>query len=893
MFPWLTRILDRNERVLKKLKPLVDRINEFEPALSRLTDQELRRKTDEFRNRLADGETLDELLPEAFAVIREAAKRTIGQRPFDVQLMGGIILHQGKIIEMRTGEGKTLVATLPVYLNALTGKGVHIITVNDYLAERDSHGRGNFKGMGNIYESLGLSVGCILHGLRMEERQAAYAADIAYGTNNEFGFDYLRDNMAVAKEYMVQRKLNYCIVDEVDSILVDEARTPLIISGPAEESTDKYYTINRIIPKLSAEADYKIDEKHKNVTLTEDGVSTVEKLLHLENLYDEQNIEVLHHVVQGLRAHTLFKRETDYIVKDSKVVIVDEFTGRLMPGRRWSDGLHQAIEAKEGAEIEEENQTLATITFQNYFRMYEKLAGMTGTARTEAQEFMEIYKLDAIVIPTHKPMVREDQADQIYRTEREKHKAIIEDIAEHYERGQPMLVGTTSIERNEKLSSMLKRRGVPHQVLNAKQHEQEAHIIAQAGQAKTITIATNMAGRGTDIQLGPGVVELGGLYVLGTERNESRRIDNQLRGRSGRQGDPGASRYYLSLEDDLLRLFAVENLQNWMSKLGMQEDEVIEHPWVTKAIERAQKAVETRNFELRKHLLEYDDVMNKQREVIYAQRRAILEGEDISGLILDMVDELVDEAVSTYLPKNTPPAEGAIQTLVDWLRAVFNLHVPPSDLEREQPDAVAAHLTQRLRNIYRERETGFGPDQMREMERIVMLNIIDAQWKNHLYNMDQLKEGIGLAAYGQKDPLIEYKREGFAMFQAMLSSIKQKTLEVLFHIKAALPHEEARRPFAYEGHEERPPIAALPPQPSPPSSARGQAGALSPAAATFGPLPPGAPPEFGQSPDELQQAGGGEEVKDTPYRREIPKVGRNDPCPCGSGKKYKKCHGAA
>jgi preprotein translocase subunit SecA len=887
MFSWLTRILDHNEREIRKMSPLVRRVNEQEPGLKRLSDGDLRGKTDEFRDRLKRGETEDDILPEAFAVVREAAVRAIGQRHFDVQLMGGIVLHQGKIAEMKTGEGKTLVAALPIYLNAISGKGAHVITVNDYLAERDSRGKGDFKGMANIYEFLGLTVGVLLNTMKdTAERKKAYEADVTYGKNSEFGFDYLRDNMATAGEYIVQRKLNYCIVDEVDSILIDEARTPHIISGPAEESTELYFNIDRIIPRLAAEKDYKIDEKHKNVTLTEEGVSSVEKLLRLENLYDERNIDVLHHVVQALRAHTLFKKETDYIVKEGKVVIVDEFTGRLMPGRRWSDGLHQAIEAKERVKIEEENQTMATVTLQNYFRMYAKLAGMTGTAKTEATEFAEIYRLDVLTVPTHRPMVRIDRADQVFRTEREKFNAIIEDLSDCYERGQPVLVGTTSIDKNERLSGMLKRRGVPHEVLNAKQEEREATIIANAGQAKSVTIATNMAGRGTDIQLGPGVADLGGLYVLGTERNESRRIDNQLRGRSGRQGDPGLSCYYLSLEDDLLRLFAVESLQSWMGKLGMQEGEVIEHPWVTKAIERAQKAVEGRNFEIRKHLLEYDDVMNKQREIIYAQRRSILEGEDISGLVAGMIDELVDGAVELYLPKTGEPAEGALPNMCDWLKSTFALVVKPEEIGRLRPDGVADTVKTRLHEIYRERENAFGGEQVRELERMVMLNVIDSEWKNHLYNMDRLKEGIGLAAYGQKDPLIEYKKEGFAMFSAMLESIKQKTLEVLFHVKAIAPHEETRRPFAYEGWEERP---ALPPPvmaggPLPPTTPEG-----------FPPgmpgLPPGMPPGMGMSMEQLQ-AVGSEGVRGTPIKREAPKVGRNEPCPCGSGKKYKKCHGA-
>ncbi len=881
MFGWFKRLLDRNEREIRRFLPAVRRINELEPAIKALDDTALRAKTDEFRDRLTHGETLDDLIPEAFAVVREVGVRTIGQRLFDVQLMGGIVLHQGRIAEMKTGEGKTLVAALPAYLNALPGKGVHIITVNDYLAERDSRGKGNFKGMGNIYEFLGLSVGCVLHGISYEQRQEAYAADVTYGTNNEFGFDYLRDNMAPGKELMVQRKLNYCVVDEVDSILIDEARTPLIISGPAEKSTEQYARINRIIPRLKRDDDYKIDEKHKNVTMTDEGMGKVEQLLGIENLYDERNIETLHHVVQGLRAHTLFKREVDYIVKDGKVVIVDEFTGRLMPGRRWSDGLHQAIEAKERVQIEEENQTLATITFQNYFRMYEKLAGMTGTAITEAQEFMQIYRLDVISVPTNQPMIRADNADQVFKTEKEKFNAIIEDIQRCHETGQPVLVGTTSIERNERLSGMLNRRGIPHQVLNAKHHEREASIIAKAGQPKAVTIATNMAGRGTDIVLGQGVQQLGGLYVLGTERHESRRIDNQLRGRSGRQGDPGCSRFYLSLEDDLLRLFGSESLQSWMGKLGMQEGEVIEHPWVTKAIERAQKAVEARNFEMRKHLLEYDDVMNKQREVIYTQRRAILEGEDISSLITGIIDDMVDERVAEHFPRNHSPEEGTEQLFSDWIRTTFNLAVPAGEFSGKRNQDIAQKLKEELHNLYRQREDKFGAAQMRELERIVQLNIIDAEWKNHLYGMDRLKEGIGLAAYGQKDPLVEYKREGFAMFSAMDAAIRQKTLEVLFHIRSISRHEEPRRPMAFEGREERP--AAPMPLPAAAPASPSAAHAMPPG------IPPGMPPDF-------MQSGDGESApppKVATIRRDKPKVGRNDPCPCGSGKKYKKCHGAA
>ena len=880
MLSFLNRLFDHNKREITRLRPLVAEINALEPGLEKLDDGALKGKTAEFKGRLAAGEALDGILPEAFAVVREASKRIMGMRHFDEQLLGGMVLHQGKIAEMKTGEGKTLVATLPVYLNALTGKGVHVITVNDYLAERDSRGKGNFKGMGNIYEFLGMTVGCVLHGMTNQQKKDAYHSDITYGTNNEFGFDYLRDNMAVSRDYVVQRKLHYTIVDEVDSILIDEARTPLIISGPAEESTELYHRVNRIIPRFQNEADYKIDEKHKNVTMTEEGVAKAEKLLGIENLYDEANIDFLHHTAQALRAYTLFKREVDYIVKEGKVVIVDEFTGRLMPGRRWSDGLHQAIEAKENVRIEEENQTLASITFQNYFRMYEKLAGMTGTASTEAQEFSEIYKLDVIQVPTHREMVRIDNADQVFKTESEKNDAIIEEIADCHKRGQPVLVGTTSIEKNERIAALLKRRGVPHAVLNAKQHKKEASIISNAGQAGSVTIATNMAGRGTDIQLGAGVIELGGLHILGTERHESRRIDNQLRGRSGRQGDPGSSRFFLSLDDELLRLFGSERLTGMMKSLGMQEGEVIEHPWVSKAIERAQKAVEGRNFELRKHLLEYDDVMNRQREVIYAQRRSILEGADMSGQILEMADNLVSQAVEANLPGRGTPEEGAGQALVAWLQGVFNLSADPAEIERTTAPELAGALRERIRTMYLEREKHFGAADMRELERMVMLNVIDSDWKNHLYNMDRMKEGIGLSAYGQKDPLIEYKREGFQMFMAMNGRIREKVLEVLFHVRSFSHHEAESRPFAYgEGREERPAFAMPVAAPAPDSGPEQMMG-----------MPPGMPP--GMMPDGMPPMMG-EPPRVETFKREAPKVGRNDPCPCGSGKKFKKCHGAA
>jgi preprotein translocase subunit SecA len=901
----------KHERDVKRMRPLAEAINALEPSLQPLSDRGLREKTDEFKRRLADGEELAELLPEAFAVCREAARRTVSMRHFDVQLMGGIVLHEGKIAEMATGEGKTVVATLPAYLNALTGRGVHIVTVNDYLARRDA------QWMGPIYHALGLSVGVIQHeasflydptfpskdirlaNLRPCSRREGYLADITYGTNNEFGFDYLRDNMRFSLEELVQRELHYAIVDEVDSILVDEARTPLIISGPAEESTDKYYKIDRIIPKLKRAAtivegklseieavragDYIVDEKSRTVAITEQGVARCEQLLGIENLYDPIHMETLHHIHQALRAHALFKKDVDYVVKDGQVVIVDEFTGRLMPGRRWSDGLHQAVEAREGVRIERENQTLATITFQNYFRMYEKLAGMTGTAETEAEEFAKIYKLDVVVIPTNRALIRTNHPDMVYKTEGEKFAAVVEEIVQGHERGRPALVGTISIEKSERLSGLLKKRGIPHQVLNAKYHEREAEIVAQAGREGAVTIATNMAGRGTDILLGGNpdflakeilrkkgldpltapaeertralaearkitdpehehVVEPGGLHIIGTERHESRRIDNQLRGRSGRQGDPGSSRFYLSLEDDLLRIFGSERIQKIMDRLGMEEGEPIEHRLVTRAIATAQKRVETHNFEIRKHLLEYDDVMNKQREVIYGMRGEILSGESQQETIQEWMDELLDGLLDLYAPKDAHPEDWNLPGLSEALHRQFDLRLPAEVQHGEvlSRDGLQQLLWEAVEGRYRSREQELGAEPMRQLERVVMLQVIDTQWKDHLLSMDHLKEGIGLRGYGQRDPLTEYKREAFDLFQEMVERIKTQVAEWLFKVQLVRETApERRNPWA-EAVESRGEV----PQAAPRSAPRTASGR---------------------------------------------KVGRNDPCPCGSGKKYKKC----
>ena len=831
----LKKILgDSNEKEVKKLQKTVDIVNSLEPEMERLSDSELRNKTEEFKARLSGGETLDDILPEAFAVVREAARRTVKMRPFDVQVMGGIVLHQGRIAEMKTGEGKTLVATMPVYLNALTGEGVHVVTVNDYLARRDS------EWMGEIYKFLGLEVGLIVHGLDFEERKKAYNADITYGTNNEFGFDYLRDNMVLYKEHMVQRPLNFAIVDEVDSILIDEARTPLIISGQAEESTDIYYKFARFVTRLVPEEDYTVDEKAHSVMPTEKGIKKCENFLGIENLYDEENMELLHHFQQALKAHALMKRDRDYVVKDDQVIIVDEFTGRLMFGRRYSDGLHQAIEAKEGVKVEKESKTLATITFQNYFRMYKKLAGMTGTAATEEEEFRSIYGLDVVVIPTNKPMIRVDHPDVIYKTEKGKFNAVVKEIEECYRRGQPVLVGTISIEKSEHLSSMLKREGIPHNVLNAKYHEKEAEIVALAGQRGAVTIATNMAGRGTDIVLGEGVAKLGGLHIIGTERHESRRIDNQLRGRAGRQGDPGSSRFYISLEDDLMRLFGGENIKGLMDRLGVNEDEPIEHSMITKSIENAQKKVEAHNFNIRKHVLEYDDVMNTQREVIYSQRRRVLENENLKDSILEMIGEVIDSLLDIYAAKEIHPEEWNLKGLSDYLMDIFQIRyeVEAERLEDISRDDLRRELISRAQAAYEKKEEELGSETMRELERYIMLKTVDQKWMDHIDAMDQLREGIGLRAYGQRDPLIEYKFEGYEMFQEMIRSIQEDTLRYLFRVQITRAPE--RRQTTYN---------------------------LS-----------------------YSHSDGAEKAQ--PVRKQK-KIGRNDPCPCGSGKKYKKCCGRA
>ena len=826
-----------NERVVKSLWPIVDEINGLEPEIKKLSDDGLRGKTSEFRERLENGEELDDLLPEAFAIAREASVRALGMRPFDVQLIGGIVLHQGKIAEMKTGEGKTLVATMPIYLNALTGKGVHLVTVNDYLAKRDS------EWMGQIYRFLGLTVGCIVHGLDDHERQHAYNADITYGTNNEFGFDYLRDNMKFRQEELVQRDLNYAIVDEVDSILIDEARTPLIISGPAEKSTELYYRVNRIIPQLQEEVHYTKEEKSRTAALNEDGVARVERLLGIENLYDPRNMTINHHVQQALRAHVLFKRDVDYIVKEGQVIIVDEFTGRLMPGRRYSEGLHQALEAKEAVKVENENQTLATITFQNYFRMYKKLAGMTGTADTEAAEFAKIYKLDVVVIPPHKNMIRKDFPDSIYRTEAEKFRAVANEIKELYGIKKPVLVGTISITKSEKLSEMLKRSGVPHQVLNAKYHEQEAEIVAKAGQPGSVTISTNMAGRGTDIVLGPGVVEVGGLHIIGTERHEARRIDNQLRGRSGRQGDPGSSRFYLSLEDDLMRIFAADRLSGLMQRIGMAEDEPIEHRLISKAIENAKSRVEAHNFSIRKQIIEYDDVMNQQREIIYRQRREALQGGNLKPAVFDMIDDMLDSIIEENTADKTYAEDWNLEALNKEMVRIFGVQadLTVESLEDMDREALRQDLLERVQQRYEAREQEFGSLIMRDLENYILLQSVDTLWKDHLLNMDYLKEGIGLRSYGQQDPLVAYKREGHEMFQEMIDRVKEETLQKLFYIQ--IQREEQVQEMRAE-QEDQPMF--------------------------YGPA---------EAPPKRQAV------------RKEGKVGRNDPCPCGSGKKYKKCHG--
>jgi preprotein translocase subunit SecA len=890
----LTKIFgSQHARDVKKMLPIVAAVNEMEPQIKALSDEALRGKTEEFRRQIADGTPLDDLMVPAFAVAREAALRALKMRPFDVQLMGGVVLHRGRIAEMKTGEGKTLMATLPVYLNALEGKGVHVVTVNDYLARRDSDW------MGRIYRFLGLSVGVIQHDMPDFERKAAYAADVTYGTNNELGFDYLRDNMKFDLESMVQRPHHYAIVDEVDSILIDEARTPLIISGPSEESTDKYYVIDRVIPRLvkgeeidegdgkkSTTGDFLVDEKGHSASLTDDGVEKVEKMLGVRNLYDPDNMEILHGVNQALRAHALYQRDVDYLIdKDGKVVIVDEFTGRMMPGRRWSDGLHQAVEAKEGVKIERENQTLATITFQNYFRMYKKLSGMTGTADTEASEFAQIYNLDVTVIPTNRDMIREDRADLVYRTAQEKWKAVVEEIRECQQKGQPVLVGTVSIEKSEMLSKLLSRPPkVPHIVLNAKYHEREASIVAQAGRKGSVTIATNMAGRGTDIVLGGNpeglakseadpetepeayvdalaryteicarereeVLTAGGLHILGTERHESRRIDNQLRGRSGRQGDPGSSRFYLSLEDDLMRIFGSDRIQGLMGKLGMEEGEAIEHRMVSSAIERAQKQVEGRNFEIRKHLLEYDDVMNKQRESIYKLRRDILEGSEGREYVLEIAENLINGLIETHCPEKINSEEWDLSGLRTEILAFFNLNAQDLSLDELGIDELRDTLWEVIERRYTEKETRHEPQVLRSFERAIMLHAVDTAWKDHLLALDHLKEGIGLRGYGQRDPLNEYKKESFDLFQEMKDRIEDDIVQKLFRYEPVSEEQMAEQRRRRE-------IAA---------------------------------PRIELSAPPKVEGGG----RPQPTVNKDVKIGRNDPCPCGSGKKYKKCHGAA
>jgi len=968
----------QNEREIKRLRPRVAEINALEPAIQALTDEQLRAKTAEFRERVAGGATLDDLLPEAFAVVREAGRRVLNMRHFDVQLIGGMVLHNGTIAEMKTGEGKTLVATLPAYLNALQGKGVHVVTVNDYLARRDS------EWMGRLYRFLGMSVGVIQHDLKDDQRQVAYGSDITYGTNNEFGFDYLRDNMKFELGHMVQRGHHFAIVDEVDSILIDEARTPLIISGPAEESTDLYYEVDRIIPRLKKGAvtqgnvkaedrdelektgDYIVDEKHKTVTLTESGMAKAEDMLShrlvpdSNGLYDPANMPLLHHVNQALRAHTLFHLDVEYMIKDGGVVIVDEFTGRLMPGRRWSDGLHQAVEAKEKVKIERENQTLATITFQNYFRKYKKLSGMTGTAETEAAEFAKIYNLDVIVVPTNRPLKRIEEADLIYRTEREKYEAIVNDIIEKQASGRPTLVGTVSIEKSERLSSLLKKRGIRHVVLNAKYHAQEAEIVAQAGHKNNVTIATNMAGRGTDILLGGNaehaarqqtlseevaeklpkgeekfvddeefvyffhvdsfyrvprpdwerifshfrqqmdaehqdVVGLGGLHILGTERHEARRIDNQLRGRAGRQGDPGSSRFYLSLEDDLMRIFGSDRISGLMQRLGMEEGVPIEHGMVTRAIERAQKQVEAQNFGVRKHLLEYDDVMNKQRESVYTLRREILEGTihlteeetvNTKDYALALAEEILEDIVDRYAGKQVDIDDWDVPAIIRETTRVFG--IDPKDLESldlgsKDADDITDAIWDVAKAGYERKEQSIGGELLRRLERDIMLQIVDAQWKDHLYSLDHLKEGIGLRGYGQRDPLVEYKKESYALFQDMKARIEEEIVRYLFWL----------RPVSMEESQPEAPVAVRAPRTAPRRSAPSSMTMNNPGAT---PVPAFAGSRSSQATAQAQtptpaRTGGDDVVKTV--RREEPKVGRNDPCPCGSGKKYKKCHGQA
>ncbi|MCQ4113274.1 preprotein translocase subunit SecA [Megasphaera elsdenii] len=804
----IQRLLGNNtEHELKKMWPIVRRINDLEPKLAGLSDASLQEKTFEFKKRLANGETLDDILPEAFAVVREASRRVTGMRHFDVQLLGGIVLHRGDIAEMRTGEGKTLVATLPVYLNALTGKGVHVVTVNDYLATRDS------EDMGRIYKFLGLSVGLIVHDLTYDQRRRAYNADVTYGTNNEFGFDYLRDNMVISEDQMVQRPLNYCIVDEVDSILIDEARTPLIISGPGEKSTDLYYTLAGIV-KTFTKDDYTMDEKQKTIAPTDSGVAKVEKMLGISNMFDNEHLDLNHLVIQALRARFMMHRDKDYVVKNGEIVIVDEFTGRLMFGRRYSDGLHQSIEAKENVKVQGESKTLATITFQNYFRMYEKLAGMTGTAKTEEDEFNKIYKLDVYVIPTNKPAIRKDLPDVIYKTKNAKYRAVVREVKKRHATGQPILVGTTSINQSEILSQLLDKENIVHNVLNAKYHEKEAEIIKNAGQKGMVTIATNMAGRGTDIKLGPGVAELGGLMIIGTERHESRRIDNQLRGRAGRQGDPGTTQFFLSLEDDLMRIFGSDNISKFMDKLGMDEDEPITAKMITRSIEKAQKKVESHNFEIRKYVLEYDDVMNQQREVLYGQRRQVLTADSLRDTIMGMVDDIIHDGLDKYADEKLYPEEWDFAGLLAQMQQYF---VPKNattveELENLSRVEVQDKLKQIAVDLYDERLKEIGETTMKELEKAIMLRVVDSKWMDHLDAMDALKEGINLRAYGQKNPLVEYKFEAYEMFEEMIDSIKRTVVTFLYHIQVTyskpVPQAEDHLQGAHEVHEESKPVSA-------------------------------------------------------------------------------------
>ncbi|MCU1328245.1 MAG: protein translocase subunit secA [Bryobacterales bacterium] len=934
----------RNEREVKALRPRIAAINALEPSLQQLSDIDLAAKTIDFKERLARGASLDDLLVEAFAVVREAGRRVLNMRHFDVQLIGGMVLHQGNIAEMKTGEGKTLVATAPVYLNALAGKGVHAITVNDYLARRDS------EWMGRLYKFLGMSVGVIVHDLDDRERQEAYASDITYGTNNEFGFDYLRDNMKFSLSNCVQRGHNFAIVDEVDSILIDEARTPLIISGPSEESTDKYYKANKVIPHLVrgeviegkepgekyTTGDFTVDEKHRSVALTEEGVLRVEKLLGIGNMYEPQNVEWNHHIQSALKAHVIFMRDKDYVVKDGEVIIVDEFTGRLMPGRRWSDGLHQAVEAKEGVKIEKENQTLATITFQNYFRMYKKLAGMTGTAETEAAEFQKIYKLDVIVIPTHRPMIRIENTDVVFRTEEEKFRNAAKEIKEVHEKGQPVLVGTISVEKSEHLSALLKKSGIRHEVLNAKNHEREATIVAQAGRKGAVTVSTNMAGRGTDILLGGNpeamardamrkagkdpdreeyaadwakaletaraeckvehdeVVSLGGLHIVGTERHDSRRIDNQLRGRAGRQGDPGSSRFFLSLQDDLLRIFGGQRMQNLMLRLGMEEDVPIESGLITKRIAAAQRAVEVQNFESRKHLLEYDDVMNKQRQAVYIMRRQLLEGAEQRDRIFDMTKGAIGSMVDMRCPEGTHPDTWDLAGIQTDMLTQFGTRVNPADLGGMTADQIEDELLNRAKATYQAKEELVGPSLLREAERNIMLHVIDDQWKDHLLSMDHLKEGIGLRSYGQKDPLVEYKKESFRLFEAMMDRIEDETVRYLYFLR--FEHNDAELPFVVdedgmqddEATAERRELEVAAEQ-----SRAAEEEQRRQAQSAVQDMTRNIQRQHEKELKDLQFMSATSSTNPQPISNGGPKVGRNDPCPCGSGKKYKKCHGSA